>query len=157
MTKQITINELSLMTGLSTRTLRNYLTSGILHGTKSDNRWLFNEEEVTALIRHPSVYPSILAKNKAIIQDFLKEETKSTAQSCLVMDLPAHTVSSEPLMQMLCECTCTENIQNMRFSYEKKDKIVRIIVSGPVDFIVFIAQKIQLFIKENPHDSESTL
>ena len=54
-----TIEQLSCITGLTTRTLRNYLKSNILQGSKDSGMWHFTEEQVSEFIHHPMVYPSI--------------------------------------------------------------------------------------------------
>lgn len=44
--KQYTISELVMMTGLTDRTIRNYIASGILQGDKTDGCWRFTGEQV---------------------------------------------------------------------------------------------------------------
>ena len=41
MERKYTLNDLALMTGLTTRTLRNYLVQGFLHGEKRDRLLYF--------------------------------------------------------------------------------------------------------------------
>lgn len=40
-----TINEVATMTGLTTRTIRNYLKSGLINGQKVNGVWLFSSED----------------------------------------------------------------------------------------------------------------
>ena len=42
------LKQLVMMTGLTERTLRNYLRLGILTGEKVDGIWQFTKEQVTA-------------------------------------------------------------------------------------------------------------
>ena len=76
MDKTYTINELSTITGLTTRTLRNYIKDELLKGDKSTGQWFFSEENIHSFVSHPSVHPSIQAKNRAIAYDFLGNERK---------------------------------------------------------------------------------
>lgn len=46
MEKYYTLNEVAMMTGLTTRTLRNYLKMNVLKGEKLDGIWNFTEEEI---------------------------------------------------------------------------------------------------------------
>lgn len=46
MEKNYTLNELAMITGLTTRTLRNYLKMNILNGEKIDGIWTFTEEDL---------------------------------------------------------------------------------------------------------------
>ena len=45
------INHLTMITGLSDRTIRNYIASGILNGEKINGMWHFTPEEVDAFIK----------------------------------------------------------------------------------------------------------
>lgn len=56
------ISHLVLSTGLTDRTIRNYIASGILQGEKINGLWHFTPEQVERFLRHPAVRPSILAK-----------------------------------------------------------------------------------------------
>ena len=61
-----TLGHLTLFTGLTDRTLRNYLASGILQGEKINGVWHFTPEQAHALVTHPTARAAILAKNNAI-------------------------------------------------------------------------------------------
>lgn len=62
--KYYVINELVMFTGLTDRTIRNYLSSGILQGEKVDGMWRFTSDQVEEFVKHPAVRPSILAKKE---------------------------------------------------------------------------------------------
>lgn len=86
MEKYYTINELAIMTGLTTRTLRNYLKLNILCGEKVDGSWMFTEEDVSEFLSNPMVKPSVQAKKNAIIYDFLAEDRKKNNEICIIID-----------------------------------------------------------------------
>lgn len=65
MSETCTLEKLSAFSGLSERTLRNYLKSGILKGEKADSRWIFAADEISNFLLDPSVRPSIEAKGRA--------------------------------------------------------------------------------------------
>ena len=46
-----TIEQLSTITGLTTRTLRNYLKTDILQGSKETGIWQFTEQQVLEFVR----------------------------------------------------------------------------------------------------------
>ena len=71
------INHLVMFTGLSDRTIRNYISSGILQGEKINGLWHFTPEQVEEFISHPSVRPSILAKNNGLVYDFILDNKKT--------------------------------------------------------------------------------
>ena len=82
------INHLLLLTGLSERTIRSYIASGILEGEKINGLWHFTPEQVERFISHPAVRPSILAKQNSIVYDFLLEDKKKSQEMCVVLDVP---------------------------------------------------------------------
>ena len=71
MEKYYTINEISIMTGLTTRTIRNYLKSGLINGEKINGIWMFSHEDFSDMLVNPAIKPSIQAKNNAVVYDFL--------------------------------------------------------------------------------------
>ena len=82
------INQAALITGLTTRTLRNHLKQGILKGEKIDGNWSFTEEELDAYMGDPGVRQAISAKQHAVIYDFLAEPYKRANRVCTILDLP---------------------------------------------------------------------
>ena len=82
------INHLVLITGLTDRTIRNYISNGILHGEKINGLWHFTPEEVESFIAHPAVRPSILAKHHSAVYDFLLENKKDLCETCMIVDIP---------------------------------------------------------------------
>ncbi|MDO5134074.1 MAG: helix-turn-helix domain-containing protein, partial [Eubacteriales bacterium] len=82
------LNQVAMITGLTTRTLRNHLKQGILKGNKIDGNWSFTEEEVETYIGDPGVRQAISAKQHAVIYDFLADPYKKTNRICTIMDFP---------------------------------------------------------------------
>ena len=142
MNKTYTINELSIMTGLTTRTLRNYVKDGLLKGGKSTGQWLFTEEDISSFVSHPSVHPSIQAKNRAIIYDFLGNDRKKTNEICTIMDFYISQDEASEIVQNICTTISTSNLENIRFSYECHDQHTRIILCGYSDTIVHLTNMI---------------
>ena len=86
--KYYLISHLVLLTGLTDRTIRKYISSGILQGEKIDGLWHFTPEQVEGFVRHPAVRPSILAKHHAAVYDFLLDDQKNDDEICVVLDCP---------------------------------------------------------------------
>ena len=57
------MNQVAMITGLTTRTLRNHLKQGLLKGEKIEGNWSFSEEELDEYFTEPSVRQAILAKH----------------------------------------------------------------------------------------------
>ena len=113
-----TIEQLSLMTGLTTRTLRNYLKSEILHGSKDAGIWQFTEEQVSQFVAHPSVRPSIQAKHQAIIYDFLARQDHSENEMCILLDRSLEERRAKEVADFFCSAVSGRSHIRFAFSYE---------------------------------------
>lgn len=81
------INHLVLISGLTDRTIRNYISSGILQGEKINGLWHFTPEQVEAFLQHPAMRPSILAKHNSSVYDFLLNPNKTEFEFCMILDI----------------------------------------------------------------------
>lgn len=122
------INHLVMFTGLTDRTIRNYITSGILEGEKINGLWHFTREQVERFICHPSVRPSILAKNNSLVYDFLLDTHKTVCEACVILDAPGS--DKKALSEYFCERICNGNYRNIRFSYDGVADVPRVILTG---------------------------
>lgn len=130
------ITEIATMTGLTTRTLRNYLSDGQITAEKRDGKWIFSAEDFFRLLDSPYVAAAIRAKNNAPVLDFLKNDKKKADSVCMIID---RHVSAEEARE-LSEKICTElnEAPDVTFRMEMKEGRMRIILSGeaaPVDRI----------------------
>ena len=64
--KYYLIKHLLLLTGLSDRTIRNYIKSGILIGEKTNGLWHFSQKQIELFLHNSSVRSAIKANNDAI-------------------------------------------------------------------------------------------
>ena len=124
-----TLGHISQFTGLTDRTLRNYLTMGLLKGEKINGIWHFTSEEVEDFISNPTVKPSILAKNNAIVYDFMLDDDKNTDECCILLDLPKD--NRKEIIEFFCYSINNGEFQNLKFSlYAPEKKPIRIILKG---------------------------
>ena len=126
-----TMNDIAGMTGLTTRTLRNYLKSGILCGEKEDGVWKFSEEQFAAFIEHPAVKPGIRAKRQSIVYDFLMTDKKKESQTCVILDIQAEHDAAGKVSEFFCNRIKEQADDNVRFGFEWYKRNVRVILSGP--------------------------
>ena len=122
------INHLVLCTGLTDRTIRNYISSGILQGEKINGLWHFTPEQVENFIAHPAVRPSILAKNHAAVYDFLLDSKKDTCEACMILDVPGR--SKKEIAEYFCYRISNEDFQKIHFSFDGVADTPRIILNG---------------------------
>ena len=122
------INHLVLMTGLTDRTIRNYISSGILQGEKINGLWHFTPEQVESFVCHPSVRPSILAKQHSAVYDFLADNKKDSFEICMILDIPGGR--KKDVAEYFCYRISKEDYQNVQFAFDGKTKTARVILKG---------------------------
>ena len=86
--KYYLIKHFLLLTGLSDRTIRNYIKSGILIGEKTNGLWHFSQKQIELFLHNSSVRSAIKANNDAFINDFLSAPYRPEYQSCVIIDIP---------------------------------------------------------------------
>lgn len=128
------INHLVLSTGLTDRTIRNYISNGILQGEKINGLWHFTPEQVEAFICHPAVRPSILAKQNSAIYDFLLDDKKENCGICIILDIPGK--SKKDIAEYFCYRISNENFQNIHFSFDGVTKVPRVILKGSAEEVL---------------------
>jgi len=130
-----TLSDIAQFSGLSDRTLRNYLAKNILEGTKIDGVWRFSAYQVEQFIKNPIVRPSILAKNNAIIYDFLLDRNKGKDECVVVLDIS--DCEKLKTIEYFCSEINSGSYRGISFSFDapfKKD--ARIILKGnPVSIL----------------------
>ena len=76
MSKWYGVEDVVCMSGLSERTVRNYLSMGLLVGEKVDGTWRFTAGQFEAFLRQEMVSQSVRAKANSIVYDFLLVEKR---------------------------------------------------------------------------------
>ena len=122
------IGHIVQFTGLTDRTIRNYIANGFLQGEKINGLWHFTPEQVDAFLRHPSVRPSITAKYNGLVYDFLLNPAEEEHRCCVVLDLPG--VNKKEMTDFFCYAIGREDLHNFQFSFDGLDKTPRVILRG---------------------------
>lgn len=128
-----TLGHLTQFTGLTDRTLRTYLTNGILEGEKINGVWHFTDEQLDTFLHHPFVRPSILAKNNAIVSDFLQVPARAEDRACIILDLPG--CDRAATAAFFCDAICAGDFRDLRFAFDGID-MPRVILSGPMEQVL---------------------
>ena len=132
------INDLAMITGLSTRTIRNYLAAGVLSGEKRDGAWRFSPEQVEAFTQNPAIRPSIKARKHAIVFDFMGTKPYGRDKMCAVLDL----ADREPLGASVFFCKMISDCKpeaELHFAADPLGAGVRLILSGsPADVMLLM-------------------
>ena len=129
------LNDVAMITGLTTRTLRNYLKLDLLKGEKIDGNWSFTDEELEAFISNPPVKQAIKAKRNAVVYDFLSEPFKKGNRICTIMDLPVSDAEALEISRFFCSLV-NKNGSDITFNYNQEKGFARFIISGSEDQVV---------------------
>ena len=142
MEQKYTINQVAAMTGLSTRTIRNYLKSGLIAGEKIEGIWLFSAEDFENMLNNPAIKPSIKAKSNAVVFDFIADDRKKRNKICTILDLYADDEEAEEISRFFCD-TINNNYStaDLTFKFEKYDRNVRVILSGSEEIVADLINK----------------
>ena len=140
MKESFTINDLAMMTGLSTRTIRNYMGLGFLSGEKINGCWRFTDEQVEAFTQNKAVQSAIKAKKNAVVFDFLGTRPYNGDRMCVVLDLAASDAMGASLFFCGKISDCSPEAE-LHFASEAVGTGVRLILTGsPRDVMSLLNQ-----------------
>ncbi len=131
--KTYDLNEVATMSGLSTRTLRNYLNQGFLKGDKTDGTWRFTVEDIERFFAEPFVKESLRIKRTAAVFDFLADRKKETEQTCVILDIPSSLKKGNEIAEFFCRQI--ENVSGIDFRYDRDGGCGRIILYGAAESV----------------------
>ena len=121
-----TLKDLTMITGLTERTLRNYLKLGILDGEKRDGVWCFGVEQIEELMQNETVRSAMHAKRQALVFDFLNATKKKENSICVILDLPQE--DAKEVGRFFCEAVSCRH--GLEMSFENKKGNNRVILKG---------------------------
>lgn len=128
-----TLGHLTQFTGLTDRTLRTYLSKGILEGEKINGVWHFTEVQLDAFFRHPAVRPALIARHNAAVYDFLLETKRKEPRICVILDLPG--TDREAITDHFCSAITRGDLHDLHFSFDGVET-PRVILYGRPDEIL---------------------
>ncbi len=126
------LNEVAMITGLTTRTLRNYLKLDLLKGEKIDGNWSFTDEELEDFLSNPVAKQAIKAKRNAVVYDFLSDPFKKGNRICTILDLPVSDAEAMETANFFCDLI-NKNGSDIDFRYNPEKGFARFILSGSED------------------------
>lgn len=138
MDRNYTLDDIAMMTGFSTRTLRNYLNQGILKGEKTDGKWQFTAEEIDRFFAEPFVKEGLRIKRNAIVFDFLADRSKQAKSACVILDIPVSMKESKTLSEFFCKQM--ETALDTVFTFDWNNGSARVILSGAEESVANIME-----------------
>lgn len=133
MREYYSIDDLATMTMLTTRTLRNYISQGLLKGNKVDGAWKFSTEDIDSFFKEESVIQSIQSKKNGLVYDYMSNDAKSENMVCSLYDFTGlKNEEAEKIYKKIVTLVNSDNYGNIKFSYayNGKKKAARIILIG---------------------------
>ena len=131
MEKKYNLNDVALMTGFTTRTLRNYLLGGILKGEKIDGVWRFSEEDLDAFFKEPYVKEGVRIKRSGVVFDFLAGKGAKTARTCAILDVPAKLKEGRAISTFFCDKM--NDASDVVFTFDWDKGVCRVILAGDAE------------------------
>ncbi len=132
------IDELATMTMLTTRTLRNYISQGLLKGEKLDGTWKFSSENIDSFFKEDLVIQSIQSKKNGMVYEYMSNDSKKENMVCSLYDYTnLRNDEAENIYEKIVTLVNSNKYGNIRFSYSYngKKKTVRITLIGSINEI----------------------
>lgn len=130
------IKEIMIITSLSERTVRRYLESGKIEGTKVGGVWSFTQEQVNNFYGDKEVLKQIRREATQQVVDFINmpNPERLEARACVMIDLRMEPkVIDEVKLAVMNECKKATGTMTMKFLSEQNN--YRFILIGTLDFI----------------------
>ncbi|WP_158587600.1 helix-turn-helix domain-containing protein [Neobacillus notoginsengisoli] len=141
-----TVDEVAIMTGLTRRTIQNYLKDGKLKGRKIGVQWRFTEENIQALFNNQDFQAEVTNSNNKMVLEFLNSKERLETEICSVIDYPCLDKNQiDKLTQQIIKFVNTHQLKgNIKFSYQyiKEHNIARFIITGKIQYINQVLQMV---------------
>ena len=141
MEKLYTVSDIAQITGLTERTIRNYIKDGKLQGKKVGVQWRFTEEDIGNLFEDSSVSSEVMENNYEKITKFIKQKPIAGTGVVVVNEFAEDEKELEIKVNKIIDFI-NEN-KDFRFSYQyfKEDKIAQFILIGDIKLIEGFVEK----------------
>ncbi len=137
------IKDIMTITNLSERTIRRYLETGKIEGTKVGGVWRFTEDQLNDFYGYNDAIKKIRSEATQIVVDFINmpNPEKLKAKACIMIDLRIDEKEIEEVKStVMSECNQAQGTMKMKFLKEQDN--YRFILSGTLDFIQQVTTKI---------------
>ena len=134
MTKEFySINELSTISGFTTRSLRNFIQMEFLKGEKFNGEWRFSLEQIEDFFSNPNIKEGIKSKNNSVVYNYLLNKPEND-KICSIVDLNLTPNETKTLSEKICQIINDSNA-NVEFKFSAHNGNVRIIIAGEKNFV----------------------
>lgn len=133
--KLYTVADVAELTGLTSRTIRNYLKDGTLRGKKIGVQWRFTEADINRLFSEAG--GTNVLRTEDVISGFMENTVRQQLEGCLVIDIPFQKEDElQKYIQIFKELTLEEN-ERGSCTYEvlEESRILRVAASGDIQIL----------------------
>lgn len=139
--KLYTVADVAQVTGMTSRTIRNYLKDGTLTGQKIGVQWRFTEDEVKKLFSRQEPGQSTPTQ---IVRGFLGAEERTQTVSCVLLDIPDVAAEDGLTFYRSLKEQQGMGIEALSYEYHDGDRLLRIAVSGSADAVAELMARLEL-------------
>lgn len=138
--KLYTVADVAKVTGMTSRTIRNYLKDGTLTGQKIGVQWRFTEDEVRKLFSRQQPGQSTPTQ---VVRGFLGSQERAQRTACVLLDVPAVSDDEGLTYYRRLQELRPEGIDALSYEYHDGERLLRIAVSGETDAALELLQRLQ--------------
>ena len=142
--KLYTVADVAQVTGMTSRTIRNYLKDGTLTGQKIGVQWRFTEDEIKKLFSRQAPGQSSPAQ---VVKGFLGEQERQKAAFCALLDFPGVTELEGMELYRKLQEERGEGISSMSYEYHDEGQLLRIAVSGDTGAVMDLLEQMKAGMK----------
>ena len=142
--KLYTVADVAQVTGMTSRTIRNYLKDGTLTGQKIGVQWRFTEDEIKKLFSRQMPGQSSPTQ---IVRGFLGEQKRKEVSFCVLLDIPGVTELDGLELYRRLQEECGEGICSMSYEYHDEEQLLRVAVSGEADAVMDLLEQMKARMK----------
>ena len=142
--KLYTVADVAQVTGMTSRTIRNYLKDGTLTGQKIGVQWRFTEDEIKKLFSRQMPGQSSPSQ---IVRGFLGEQDRTAPSFCALLDLPGVSELEGLELYRDLQEKRGEGIQSMSYEYHDEGQLFRVAVSGNTEAVMDLLEQIKAGMK----------
>lgn len=142
--KLYTVADVAEVTGMTSRTIRNYLKDGTLTGQKIGVQWRFTEDEIKKLFSRQMPGQSSPSQ---IVRSFLGEQERERDAFCALLDFPGVTEADGVELYHRLQENRGDGIASMSYEYHDEVQLLRVAVSGDTKAVIDLLEQMKAGVK----------
>jgi len=150
MEKLYTVEDVAAVTGLTDRTIRNYLKDGTLTGKKIGVQWRFTEDDINQLFNKKELSaPADTSFDEVLLpfRQFFERKNTAADEICMVWDCPVENAFDleHTCLSLLSNFSDDIEDEKVRFTYEHFESTgtARFLLSGRSEIVFHMIQMIR--------------